>query len=191
MNQILFVQKNNKNVLFFYIQFAFSISSIIILFIISLNDYTEKNISEILEKNVKISRFYENNNDIYFGRIIIKKINLDYMILNDFTDELLKISICKFYGKSLDIPDNICLVGHNYENSKFFSRIDELENGDEIIIVDLNNNINTYKVYEKAEVEPSDTSILIGKKKYELTLLTCNNSNKKRRIIKAYKVVEK
>ena len=44
----------------------------------------------------------------------------------------------------------------------------------------------SYKVYDKFEVLPSDLSCTVqDNTKKEITLITCNNQNKKRLIIKA------
>ena len=42
-------------------------------------------------------------------------------------------------------------------------------------------------MYDIFETKDNDLSILKSNKNYELTLLTCNNSNNKRIIIKAYR----
>ena len=45
-----------------------------------------------------------------------------------------------------------------------------------------------YKVYSKYEIDDNDLSILDSNYEYELTLLTCNNFNKKRLIVKSKKI---
>lgn len=192
MNQIIFTQKLYKIKIIFIIQLLASIISIIILCVYLLydnfnNKYFE-DIATIIEKNIKISNIYENdiNEQLFFGKIYISKINLEYNIFNDFSDELLKISPCKFYGKRLGEPGNICIAGHNYDNNKFFSNLNKIEIFDEIIMENLKGEKYKYIVYEKNEIQPDDLSILKSKKKFELTLLTCNNSNKKRLVVKAY-----
>lgn len=82
---------------------------------------------------------------------------------------------------------NICIAAHNYNDNRFFGRIDELKVKDKIIIEDLNGNEYLYIVYDIFEIEDNDFSILNNNKNFELTLLTCNNSNKKRIIVKAYR----
>lgn len=162
MNQILFINKNNylnenikikKNL--FTIQLVISIVLIIITIIIyffylyTINK--KETISSKLTNNYNISKLYntENhssintyiNNGIEYsviGLIEIPKINLYYPILSDINDDLLKISPCKFYGPSPNELGNLCIAGHNYDNYKFFSKINSLINNDEIKIYDIN-----------------------------------------------------
>lgn len=125
------------------------------------------------------------------GEINIPSINVNYPILTadnlDNIDALLKISICKFHGANPNQVGNLCLVGHNYKNSKFFSKVPNLNSGDIVQIKDLSGTTLNYVVYDKYIVEPDNvacTSQLTGGKK-EVTLITCTNDNKQRYIIKA------
>lgn len=121
------------------------------------------------------------------GVINIPSINVNYPILSTYTDELLKIAPCKFHGPNPNEVGNLCIAGHNYRNSKFFSKIPNLQLGDTIEITDLSGRMLTYTVYDKFIVNPDElacTSQLTNGKK-EITLITCTNDNKQRHIIKA------
>ncbi len=78
------------------------------------------------------------------------------------------------------------LLGHNYNDTRFFSRLDELKINDKIKLVNLKGEVFEYIVFDIFETNDDDMSILKSTKNFELTLLTCNNSNKKRIIVKAY-----
>ena len=82
---------------------------------------------------------------------------------------------------------NICLVGHNYDDKRFFGKIKNLEIGDKIIIEDLNGENYVYIVNDIFETSPDDISCIEYEEKYkkELTLVTCNNRNGKRVIVKS------
>lgn len=128
------------------------------------------------------------------GEINIPSINVNYPILTadnlDNIDTLLKISVCKFHGANPNQVGNLCIVGHNYKNSKFFSKVPNLNNGDIVQIKDLSGTTLNYVVYDKYIVEPDNvacTSQLTGGKK-EVTLITCTNDNKQRYIIKAREI---
>lgn len=125
--------------------------------------------------------------------INIPKINVQYPILDGETDSeqetesLLKISPTKFWGADPNEVGNFCIVGHNYRNTKFFSKVPTLEKGDVIEITDSAGKTLRYSVYNKYEVVPEDlscTSQLTDGKK-EITLITCTNDSKKRVIVKA------
>ncbi len=124
------------------------------------------------------------------GVINIPSINVNYPILSTYSDALLKISPCKFHGPNPNEVGNLCIAGHNYKNSKFFSKVPTLENGDKIEIKDLGGDTVTYAVYDKFIVNPDElecTSQLTGGRR-EVTLITCTNDNKQRYIIKAREV---
>lgn len=150
---------------------------------------TPKSQSDI-NKKVKTDSGYTYST---IASINIPKINVNYSIIDgetdsvEETDALLKISPTKFWGPDPNTVGNFCVVGHNYRNSKFFSKVPNLENGDIIEITDSNNKTLRYSVYSKYEVDPNDISCIDqntnGKK--EVTLITCTNDSKLRVIVKA------
>lgn len=125
--------------------------------------------------------------------INIPKINVNYPILEgetgslEETESIIKIAPAKFWGSNPNKVGNFCIVGHNYLNSKFFSKVPTLENGDIIEITDENKQTMSYSVYTKYEVVPEDVSCLDqetnGRK--EITLITCTDDSQKRVIVKA------
>lgn len=127
------------------------------------------------------------------GKITIPKLNLEYAILDGESDseaeteELLKTSPVKFHGPEINEVGNYCIVGHNYRNSKFFSKVPTLVNGDVIQITDSVGNMIQYQIYDKYIVDPTDVSCTSqntdGKK--EITLITCTDDSKQRVIVKA------
>ena len=121
------------------------------------------------------------------GVINIPSVNANDPILSTYTDELLKIAPCRFHGPNPNEVGNLCIAGHNYKNSKFFSKVPNLQLGDKIEITDLSGRMLTYTVYDKFIVNPDElecTSQLTNGNK-EITLITCTNDNKQRHIIKA------
>lgn len=137
---------------------------------------------------------YDGSKYSIIGEINIPSIEVNYPIILpdnlDDIDALLKISVCKFHGALPNKIGNLCIVGHNYKNSKFFSKVPTLENGDIIEIKDLTGVVLKYSVYDKVIVDPEDvscTSQLTNGRK-EVTLITCTNDTKQRYIIKAREV---
>ena len=121
------------------------------------------------------------------GIVNIPKINVTYPILTETTDSLLKVSICKFWGAEPNKVGNFCIVGHNYRNKRFFSKVPTLVCGDIVEITDLSNMTLKYEVYDIYTVSPEDrscTSQLTNGKK-EITLITCTNDSSARVIVKA------
>lgn len=121
------------------------------------------------------------------GTVNIPSINVNYPILSETSDDLLKVSVCKFWGSNPNQIGNLCIAGHNYRNKRFFSKVPTLKVGDIIEITDLNKNTQKYSVYDKYTVDPSDTSctsqITNGKK--IVTLITCTDDSKQRVIVQA------
>ena len=142
--------------------------------------------------------------DVYsyytIAKIEIPKLNLNYPIIEGKTgseketEELLKLSLCKLAGPNPNETGNFCVVGHNYRNQRFFSKVPTLEIGEEILITDLTKDVkgNTvkYKIYNKYNVDPEDVSCLEQKTKgkNEITLITCTDDSKQRVIVKAKEV---
>ena len=66
------------------------------------------------------------------GQIHIPKIGINYPIVYETSEEYLKIAPTKLFGPDINEPGNVCIVGHNYNNEQFFSRLSELESNDKI-----------------------------------------------------------
>ena len=122
----------------------------------------------------------------YIGRVVIPKIGVDYAILDHWSDELLRVSICKFHGSNPNEVGNLCLVGHNWRNKRFFSKVPTLEMGDLVEITDLNEVTIEYEVYDIHTVDPNnvdDTTQKTNGRK-EVTLITCTDDSSQRVIVK-------
>ena len=152
---------------------------------------------KIEEKPVEVKKEIQTTQEGYryatVATVNIPKIGVQYPILDGETDsveeteKLLKMSPVKFWGPEPNEVGNFCIVGHNYRDTRFFSKVPTLENGDLIEITDLSGKTINYQVYNKYQVVPEDTSctsqLTEGKK--EITLITCTNDNKLRVIVKA------
>lgn len=195
MNQILETKKNKNKILrILKIQIFTSILGILCVCAFfytreNSNSYSDT-FSKILSLNTEINSIYKTQNTAHsniFGKIEIPKIGLDYIVFNEFTEELLKLSPCKFYGPDINKTGNIAIAGHNYDNHTFFSDINKLSIEDEIYLYSNDNIKYIYSVYKTYETFENDLECLksnfINSK--ELTLITCNNSNRKRLIVKA------
>lgn len=143
---------------------------------------------EVIARNTSVT----NSGQEYYTTAIVNipSIGVNYPVLNTTTDELLKISPCYFWGPKPNEVGNYCIVGHNYRNSKFFSKVPTLENGAIIELTDLTGRTLRYSVYDKYLVDPSNVSCTTqrtnGKK--EVTLITCTNDSSQRVIVKAREV---
>ena len=129
-----------------------------------------------------------NSSDSFvIGIIKIDKIKLDYPILSDVSDELLKIAPCRFAGPLPNKIENLCIAGHNYIDNTSFAQIVKLTSGDTISIYGLDGKSVEYHVTEKKEVEGTDfscTSQFTNGKRI-VTLMTCNSIKQTRVIVRA------
>ncbi len=100
------------------------------------------------------------------------------------------VSVCRFAGPMPNEVGNLCIAGHNYVDYKLFSRLNELEINDDIMIYDLTGNSITYRIYDIYETDSNDTSCTFqdtnGLK--IITLVTCNNVNGKRLVVHAKEI---
>lgn len=145
------------------------------------------------EKNIvkKDNTIYLNSNSKgekyrVAGQINIPKIGVNYPIVYETSDEYLKIAPTKLFGPDINQPGNVCIVGHNYKNEQFFSRLSELENNDKINLLDNKGKRVSYLVYDKYEVLETDLSCTNQNTngKIEATLITCTNKKNNRLVVK-------
>ena len=201
MNQILKIKLNEKQKLKSKIfKFQLYCSLLMILFLLIwivvyfTNLYTKEKLATSLAKNYNIYKLYSSKNeisdnnetDIIIGRIEIPKLNIYNPIFSNLNEDMLKIAPCKFYGNNIGEYGNICIAGHNYNNNMFFSKIFTLEKDDLVFVYDNNNIKYSYLIENVYEVSSSDLSPIYNYNNSEklLTLVTCNNFNSNRFIVK-------
>ena len=117
----------------------------------------------------------------------IPSLEIKYPVLSESTDELLKISLNKFWGGEPNSVGNYCVVGHNYDGKDiFFGKLNKIQNGDIVELEDKTGKVLQYKVYNKFIVQPTDVACTsqITNGKREMTLITCSDGGKTRLIVK-------
>lgn len=117
----------------------------------------------------------------------IPRLNIEYPILSTTTDELLKISLTKYWGSDPNEVGKMVVLGHNYKTDKFFSKLPNIKIGDIIEITDLFERKIKYSVYKTDIISPYDNSCTTQQTdgNIEITLITCYNNDKNRFIAKA------
>lgn len=109
------------------------------------------------------------------GIIQIKKIKVKAPVVEGVRPSNLKSAVGHIPGTAaLGQPGNSALAGHrSYTFGKFFNRLNELVEGDEILITTKKEDL-TYKVFKIHVVTPDDVSVLKGNKDDSIiTLITC------------------
>lgn len=124
----------------------------------------------------------------------IPKIGVNYPVISETSDELLEISVNRYWPEPDKLKPNevgnYCIVGHNYRNGKMFGRLNELENGDIVELEDLTGKTIEYAVYNKYIVSPTDTRCTsqLTNGRRELTLITCTNYGTQRLVVKCKEI---
>ena len=157
--------------------------------ILLANENKESNIEEKKQETDNTIYMLVNSQGQEFrvaGGIGIPKININYPIVYETTEEYLKIAPTKLFGPEINQVGNFCIVGHNYKNEQFFSRLSELEINDKVYLIDNKGESLTYSVYDKYEVQEDDLSCTNQDTNgnVELTLITCTNKKSKRLVVK-------
>lgn len=139
------------------------------------------------------SEVYTTNNGAEYtveATIRIARLGIEYPVISQTSEELLKISINKYWGPAPNEIGNYCIVGHNYKSKKMFGRLSEAVSGDIVELEDLNGKTVKYSVYDKYVVEPDDTSCTsqLTNGRREVTLITCTNYGTQRLVVKAREV---
>jgi len=181
------------------------ILALILLVVISIiafkrinNQSKEKElINTVADIKVKLEEIKESENDEktitkykgydIVGIIEISKINIEYPIINQTSDETMALSITKFWGNNVNDIGNFTMAGHNYFDGTMFSNTNKLNIEDTIKMTDLDGKTIEYKVFDKYIIDPNDVKCVQSVKENtrEITLITCINGRNNRLVIKA------
>lgn len=163
------------------------------------SEYTEMLNNIESNSNIKEENEQTNDNTIYIisnskgqqyrviGEISIPKININYPIICETTEDYLKIAPTKLFGPDVNEEGNLCLAGHNYKNDKFFSKISQLNVNDKVYLKsNKRHDKKLYLVYDKFEILKDDLECTNQETNggTELTLITCTSNKKKRLVVK-------
>lgn len=117
----------------------------------------------------------------------IPSLGIYYPVISETTDELLKISLNKFWGGEPNSVGNYCIVGHNYDGKDIlFGKLNKIQIGDIVELEDKTGKLLKYKVYNTYIVKPTDVACTsqITNGRREMTLITCADGGKTRLIVK-------
>lgn len=113
------------------------------------------------------------------GVLSIPDLGLRLPVLADCTDQLLKVSVCRFYQE----PEGRWIIaGHNYRDH--FGRLGQLEPGAEVVFLPLSGAEEPYRVTAVESIGASDWEALSAGE-WDLSLFTCNLDMTRRVVIRA------
>lgn len=163
------------------------------IIVVALDD-DEEDDKQIIQNNIQEPIEYTASNGVKYSveaQVTIPGLGIDYPVISEWSDELLKVSVNKYWGPKPNEVGNYCIVGHNYKSGKMFGNLPAIKIGD---IVELKNlmtgELVKYEVYDRKVINPTDTSCtsqLTGGKR-ELTLITCKEYGTQRLVVKAKEI---
>lgn len=168
--------------------FDISIKQSIIQTVVEIDKNTLKD-TKVVEKEVVVKKAIASDGKAYdtIAYLSIPSLGIKYPVLARTSEALLKVSLNKYWGPNPNQVGNLCIVGHNYNDSRFFGKLNQIKIGAEIIITEMDGEALSYNVYETDMIDPYDTACTSqrtnGKK--EITLITCNVDGSQRFIAKA------
>lgn len=152
----------------------------------------EEIIEEVEDEDIQITSTCEINGKTYEIIAVLKipTLGIEYPVLSTTSKELLKVSLNKYWGPNPNRKGNFCIVGHNYNDERFFGKLNQIKTGDKIELTDMTGTTLDYYVYDTFIAEPEDTSCTsqkeqLSQEKTEITLITCTKNFKQRFIVKA------
>jgi len=119
------------------------------------------------------------------GTIEIPKINLKYPVLDRADKASMEAAPGKLYGVGLNKVGNTVIAAHNYRNRTFFSKLDQLSEGDSIFITDTDKNRVEYIIYNIYTTGSEDNSYWQRDTQgaMEISLSTCTDDVQQRLIV--------
>jgi len=142
----------------------------------------EKVISRINQNEIEIATKEElETNENIIGIFEIPKLGIIAPVKEGSSQEILKVAVGHFEESSL-WNGNVALASHNRSRyAHYFERINELQNGAEIIY---KTKLGTkkYAVYENKVIESTDWSVIENTKENIITLITCVKNNQAKRL---------
>ena len=120
------------------------------------------------------------------AKLSIEKLELELPVLGETTDALLEIAPCLFIGPSSPADDgNMVVSAHNDRAGVQFGRLDELNSGDTVTLMDKYGDIFTYEVYDIETITPDDVAALdVYEGERALSLLTCTSNGNRRLLLR-------
>lgn len=151
-----------------------------------VKDLTIEEKEEVAENNEvvqnhNIGKYKSANGKIYdtIANLNIPSIGINYPVLSSTSEELLNVSLNKYWGANPNEVGNMVILGHNYKDGRFFSKLLNIKKGAVVQVTDLSGRTLDYKVYETGVIDPYDTGCTsqLTNGHTDVTLVTCYYEN--------------
>ena len=122
----------------------------------------------------------------YIGVLEIPALGISLPVGENWSDELLQLSPCRYSGSYY--TDDLVICGHNYESH--FSPIKYIEPEELLYFVTVEGTRYAYSVVQRETVWPLEIDKMLGKEDvpWDLTLFTCNNGGESRCTVRCMRV---
>ncbi len=123
----------------------------------------------------------------YIGVLEIPALGISLPVGENWTEELLQLSPCRYSGSYY--TDDLVICGHNYE--RHFSPIKYIEPEERVYFVTIEGTRYSYYVVQRETVQPNEIDKMLGKEDvpWDLTLFTCNNGGESRCAVRCIRLV--
>ncbi len=111
----------------------------------------------------------------YIGVIGFPERGFELPVLSDWSNELLAIAPCRFFGEVSS--NDLVIMAHNY--TRHFGFLSNLHTGEIVTFTDMNGKVTEYEVIATDVLSATDVENMTAGE-YDLTLFTCNYSGKSR-----------
>ena len=105
------------------------------------------------------------------GILTIPALELSLPVLADYSEELLRVSVCLYSGTGGENPQQMVIAGHNYR--AHFGRLGQLQPGDAVTYTAMTGAQSHWRVARVEEISAQDPAAL-EQGGWDMTLLTCN-----------------
>ena len=122
----------------------------------------------------------------YIGVIEIPAQGISLPVGENWTEELLQLSPCRYSGSYY--TDDLVICGHNF--ASHFSPIKYIEPEEQVYFVTVEGTRYSYSVVLRDTIQPDEVDKMLGKEDvpWDLTLFTCNNGGESRCAVRCIRV---
>lgn len=119
------------------------------------------------------------------GVVSIPKLALELPVLSEYSDNLLKVSVCRYEGEAQENPVRLVVAGHNYKSH--FGNLSSLALDDEVCFQNSAGTVFNYTVTEITEISMYDHEAL-EQGEWDITLFTCASDRSRRILVRCAEI---
>ena len=158
--------------------------------LVAVKEYVDNNteVSSVTEENETVAEETEVLEEMpivnidgcpYIGYLAIPSQELEMAVADTWDDEILKSSLCRYFGST--VTNDIVIAGHNYSTT--FGKLKNLVVGDEVYFTNMNGEVILYEVSDIEVLKGTDITAMT-ENEFDLTLYTCTVGGKDRLTIR-------